>query len=394
MKLPEYVLELIQELNAAGYRAYAVGGCVRSALLHRPVHDYDLSTSARPEQMREVFAHRRVFDTGIRHGTLTVRSAHHSVEITTFRCDSGYQDHRHPDSVRFADSLKEDCARRDFTVNALCWHPEEGLIDYFGGRQDLDHHILRAIGDPARRFREDALRILRAVRFAAELDFELEPATRAALFAQKDTLAWVSRERIQEEFSKILQAPDPSGLMQAYLPVLQVFLPELGEEAMAAAAAPVSRSRPLLPVRLALLLRTLADPQQAEAVLRRLKYPNAVCADVKLLLENETLPLASRMDLRRLLQKTDDRAELLLDYAAALRRDLDVPALETELQEIRGHDCWSLRRLAVGGRDAQAAGLQGAEIAAGLDACLDAVIEDRLPNTKEALLGYLRDMQK
>ena len=394
MELPEYVLELIRELNEAGYRAYAVGGCVRSALLQRPVHDYDLSTSARPEQMREVFAHRRVFDTGIRHGTLTVRSDHHSVEITTFRCDSGYQDHRHPDSVRFADSLKEDCARRDFTINALCWHPEEGLIDYFGGRQDLDRHLLRAIGDPGQRFREDALRILRAVRFAAELNFELEPATRAALFAQKDTLAWVSMERIQEEFSKILQAPDPSKPMQEYLPVLQVFLPELSEKAMASAMPSISRSRPVLSIRLALLLRTLADPQAADAVLRRLKYANAVRAEVKLLLDNETLPLASRMDLRRLLQRTDGQAERLLEYAAALRKDLDVPALRQKTEDVRAHDCWSLRLLAVNGRDAQAAGLQGAEIAAGLDACLDAVIEDRLPNTKEALLDNLVHMQK
>ena len=394
MELPEYVLELIRELNEAGYRAYAVGGCVRSALLQRPVHDYDLSTSARPEQMRRVFAHRRVIDTGIRHGTLTVRSAHHSIEITTFRCDSGYQDHRHPDSVHFADSLKEDCARRDFTINALCWHPEEGLIDYFGGRQDLDRHILRAIGDPVQRFQEDALRILRAVRFAAELDFELEPATRTALFAQKDTLAWVSRERIQEEFSKILQAPDPSKPMQEYLPVLKVFLPELSEKAMASAVPSVSRSRPVLSIRLALLLRALADPQAADAVLRRLKYANAVRAEVKLLLDNEALPLASRMDLRRLLQRTDGQAELLLDYAAALRRDLDVPALQQETEDVRARDCWSLRRLAVDGRDARAAGLQGAEIAAGLDACLDAVIEDRLPNTKEALLDNLVHMQK
>ncbi|MBQ6356084.1 MAG: hypothetical protein IJI52_03190 [Solobacterium sp.] len=173
--LPYPVQECLSLLNESGYEAFVVGGAVRDMYLGRPVHDYDITTNALPEQMKQVFASHRTVETGLKHGTLTVITGQMQVEITTYRTESQYGDHRHPDAVAFTSDLAADCARRDFTINAMCFHPLEGVIDFFHGEDDLRRHIIRTVNDPAERFREDALRILRALRFAAELDFTMKP---------------------------------------------------------------------------------------------------------------------------------------------------------------------------------------------------------------------------
>ena len=175
MNLPDYVLKAMNELKKAGYECFVVGGAVRSFFLNAPVHDYDLTTDALPSQMKQVFASWHTFDTGIQHGTITVLSDHHPLEITTYRKDSAYKDHRHPDHVEFTSALMEDCARRDFTINALCYDPQVGIRDFYGGQKDIENGIIRCIGDPFQRFDEDALRILRAIRFASQLSFDIEP---------------------------------------------------------------------------------------------------------------------------------------------------------------------------------------------------------------------------
>ena len=208
MQFPSYVKTCMDLLTNSGYRCYIVGGAVRDSLLKREIFDYDLTTDALPDQMRFVFQHYKTIPTGIKHGTLTVVIENHPVEITTFRTDGTYQNHRHPSSITFTHSLKEDCARRDFTINALAYHPSTGICDFFGGQQDLKNQILRTVGNPNERFEEDALRILRALRFAAQLGFQIEPHTRQAIFAHAQDLFYISLERITEEFGKLIEGID------------------------------------------------------------------------------------------------------------------------------------------------------------------------------------------
>ena len=226
MKLPGYVSKGMKLLEENGYECYVVGGAVRSFLLHLPVHDYDLTTDARPEEMQEVFRDYKTIETGLKHGTLTVLIDNQPLEITTFRRDSVYPDHRHPETVTFSRAVEEDCARRDFTVNALCYNPAEGILDFFGGTKDLKKKILRCIGDADTRFNEDALRILRALRFAARLNFTIEENTRKALLNNISLLRFVSMERIREELNGFFCAPVCAVCMKAYHTVFNAALPE------------------------------------------------------------------------------------------------------------------------------------------------------------------------
>ena len=203
MQIPEYVLAVMNALLRNGFEAYAVGGCVRDSLLGTPPHDFDLTTSAAPEQMKRVFADFTVIETGLKHGTLTVKSEGRNVEVTTFRVDGEYSDHRRPDSVEFTSDLRDDLARRDFTVNAFAYSPQSGLVDEFRGIYDLENRIIRCVGEPDLRFQEDALRMLRAVRFAAQLDFTIEDATLAAMRRNAGRTARVSGERVKAEVEKI-----------------------------------------------------------------------------------------------------------------------------------------------------------------------------------------------
>ncbi len=227
LSAPPAARKAIIRLQAAGFPAYMVGGCVRDSLLGRVPGDWDVTTAALPEQVEAVFAGERIIETGLKHGTVTVLLDGLPLEITTFRTESGYADHRHPDAVAFTPSLTEDLARRDFTINAMAFNPSTGLQDPFGGQADLRARIVRCVGDPMQRFEEDALRILRALRFAAQLDFTIEPATAAAAHALRDTLALVSRERIAVELSKLLCGPAARRILVEYWGILAVPLPEL-----------------------------------------------------------------------------------------------------------------------------------------------------------------------
>ena len=204
IRLPAHAARAIEQLEGAGFETWAVGGCVRDSLRGAAPHDWDLCTAARPEQMKAVFAGERVLETGLKHGTLTLLTDGGPLEITTFRADGGYSDGRHPDAVRFVGSVEDDLARRDFTVGAMAWHPARGLCDPYGGLDDLQDGILRAVGDPDARFTEDGLRILRAVRFASQLGFAVEPQTAAAMRRQLGRLDCVAAERVREELTRTL----------------------------------------------------------------------------------------------------------------------------------------------------------------------------------------------
>ncbi len=225
MKIPEKVQLIIEELEQHGYEAYAVGGCVRDTLLGREPEDWDITTSARPEQVKAIF-HRTV-DTGIQHGTVTVMFGKEGFEVTTYRIDGSYSDGRHPDQVAFTSLLREDLRRRDFTINAMAYNPRTGMTDLFGGQEDLAKGIIRCVGDAGERFQEDALRILRAVRFSAQLGFEIEEDTRSAIRLLAGNLEKISKERIQTEMVKLLVSSHPEELRTAYeLGITKVILPE------------------------------------------------------------------------------------------------------------------------------------------------------------------------
>ena len=215
IKLPRKVLMIINNLQLHGYEAYAVGGCVRDSILARRPEDWDITTSARPEEIKKLF--RRTVDTGIEHGTVTVLLGKDSYEVTTYRIDGAYEDSRHPKEVRFTNRLEEDLRRRDFTINAMAYNDEIRLVDVFGGMQDLNHHLIRCVGEPKERFGEDALRILRAVRFSAQLNFPIEPKTAGAVRELAPTLKNISAERIQTELVKLLVSPHPERIMVAFV---------------------------------------------------------------------------------------------------------------------------------------------------------------------------------
>ena len=278
---------LLDTLHAAGYAAYAVGGCVRDSLLGRTAHDWDLCTSALPQQVMELFGTEQCIPTGLQHGTVTIKYGGQLYETTTFRTEGSYTDGRHPDEVQFVPDVREDLARRDFTINAMAYNEAEGLVDPFGGQADLQNGLLRAVGEPQQRFTEDALRILRLYRFAARFGFTLDAATARAARQLAPHLDCISAERIQEELAKLLAAPQPGAYLEPA--VLAVVLPELTPAALDA-AKPVVDACPAgeknLPVRWAALLGALGETD-TRRVLKRLRCSNA-CIEETAVLVRET----------------------------------------------------------------------------------------------------------
>ena len=274
---------LLDTLHAAGYAAYAVGGCVRDSLLGRTAHDWDLCTSALPQQVMELFGAEQCIPTGLQHGTVTIKYGGRLYETTTFRTEGSYTDGRHPDAVQFVPDVREDLARRDFTINAMAYNEAEGLVDPFGGQKDLQNGLLRAVGEPQQRFTEDALRILRLYRVAARFGFALDAATARAARQLAPHLDCISAERIQEELAKLLTAPQPGAYLEPA--VLAVVLPELIPAALEA-AKPVVDACPAgeknLPVRLAALLRSLGE-SDTRRVLKRLRCSNACIEETAVL---------------------------------------------------------------------------------------------------------------
>ena len=274
---------LLDTLHAAGYAAYAVGGCVRDSLLGRTAHDWDLCTSALPQQVMELFGAEQCIPTGLQHGTVTIKYGGRLYETTTFRTEGSYTDGRHPDAVQFVPDVREDLARRDFTINAMAYNEAEGLVDPFGGQKDLQNGLLRAVGEPQQRFTEDALRILRLYRFAARFGFALDAATARAARQLAPHLDCISAERIQEELAKLLAAPQPGAYLEPA--VLAVVLPELTPAALDA-AKPVVDACPAgeknLPVRWAALLGALGETA-TRRVLKRLRCSNACIEETAVL---------------------------------------------------------------------------------------------------------------
>ena len=403
---------LLDTLHTAGHAAYAVGGCVRDSLLGLAPHDWDLCTSALPRQVMELFGAQQCIPTGLQHGTVTVKQGGTLYEITTFRTEGTYTDGRHPDEVHFVPDVREDLARRDFTINAMAYNEKEGLMDPFGGQADLQSGILRAVGVPHQRFTEDALRILRLYRFAARFGFGIDPATAQAAQELCAHLDCVSVERIEEELAKLLAAPAPAAYLDEK--ILGVVLPELSPEALAA-AKPVVDACPAgsenLPVRLAALLLSLGE-DGTRRTLKRLRCSNnrieetavlvrEVVSGVPVAFSSEKLPVRSPVSLNIYTRK------LLGQYG--LKTVQRLAALGTAMQPERAAEfaklsglaaqldadgvCCRVGQLAVNGRDLMAAGIPaGPGIRKVLEALLDGVIREEYPNEREALLAAVQQL--
>ena len=403
---------LLDALHTAGHAAYAVGGCVRDSLLGLAPHDWDLCTSALPRQVMELFGAQQCIPTGLQHGTVTVKQGGALYEITTFRTEGTYTDGRHPDEVHFVPDVREDLARRDFTINAMAYNEKEGLVDPFGGRADLQSGILRAAGVPYQRFTEDALRILRLYRFAARFGFAIDPATAQAAQELCTHLDCVSVERIEEELAKLLAAPAPAAYLDEK--ILGVVLPELSPEALAA-AKPVVDACPAgsenLPVRLAALLLSLGE-DGTRRTLRRLRCSNnrieetvvlvrEVVSGVPVAFSSEKLPVRSPVSLniytRKLLGqyglKTVQRLAAL-GTAMQPEHAADFVALSELAAQLDADGvCCRVGQLAVNGRDLMAAGIPaGPGIRAALEMLLDGVIREEYPNERQALLAAVQQL--
>ena len=426
---------LLDTLHAAGYAAYAVGGCVRDSLLGRTAHDWDLCTSALPQQVMELFGTEQCIPTGLQHGTVTIKYGGQLYETTTFRTEGSYTDGRHPDEVQFVPDVREDLARRDFTINAMAYNVAEGLVDPFGGQADLQNGMLRAVGEPQQRFTEDALRILRLYRFAARFGFALDAATARAARQLAPHLDCISAERIQEELAKLLAAPQPGAYLEPA--VLAVVLPELTPAALEA-AKPVLDACPAgeesLPVRWAALLGALGETD-TRRVLKRLRCSNACIEETAILVRetagegvcgsfSEDRPLGwdpaaagSRagdgmarfvseekasahpgdIHIRQLLgQYGLCTVERLCALCAALQPQ-NAPDCALAAQRARQLEadgvCCRVSQLAVNGRDLMAAGIPaGPALRRVLEALLDGVIRAEYPNEKPALLAAAQKM--
>ena len=390
MKLPETVEMIISILERAGYPAYAVGGCVRDTILGREPNDWDITTSARPEEVKKCF--RRTVDTGIAHGTVTVMIKKKGYEITTFRIDGKYGDARHPDNVVFTSDLREDLLRRDFTINAMAYSHRSGLVDPFGGQEDLQKQVVRAVGVPVERFTEDALRVMRCIRFAAQLGFSIDPATYEAAKALSVNLGKISAERIREELLKILVSahPDYTGKLFEIgaMPFILPSYMEVQEEA--------ERALRLVPDDKVLRLTALLYPCGAERAAEffdRLKFDNDTRNRVLHLIRYADAVLESDPKaLRRFLSEfgKEDVDKLLL-YLEKVRGE-DLTAVREALQGIEERkECTSLRELQLTGNDLAAMGMKpGREMGRLLRSLLQNVIEDPSLNTKEKLSSIAR----
>ncbi len=385
--LPDEIKTCIDLLNSNHFECFVVGGAVRDTLLNRPVHDYDISTNAKPSDMHKVFKDYLVLDTGIKHGTVTVIINHVHIEVTTYRIETSYSDHRHPDKISFSTSLKEDCARRDLTINALAYHPDLGIQDFFHGIDDLNHHIVRTVGSPSDRFNEDALRILRAIRFAAQLDFTIDSSTTYAIMSHKEDLKLIAKERITEEFIKIMTSEKPGIYLYDYKELFAVFIPNMMSLTQNQATS-INTTKNNLIVRLSVL-----SFYRGTDSLKNLKLPNKTVSTINLFLKYANLSLNTTYDLRYLLYVLSDTCNNYLSFKSIIDPTFNHEFIQHELTQIhQKNDCTSIKQLAITGKDLQDININGSAIKETLVACLLKVMKEELTNNKKELLDYARKL--
>jgi len=439
IQIPREAELILQILQDQGFEAYVVGGCVRDSLLGKTPQDWDICTTASPPQVMEAFKGYPVLKTGLKHGTVTVLIERNPFEITTYRIERGYSDHRHPDQVEFVTDLKQDLARRDFTINAMAYNPRKGLADFFNGLQDLETKTIRCVGEPESRFLEDGLRILRALRFASVYDFSIEEKTGEAIHAKRELLAQIAAERIQVELNKLLCGPGVKRVLQQFADVLAVIIPEIAPmlgfvqnnphhcyDLWTHTVESVAQVPPETVLRLTMLFHDLGKPdcftldrqgtghfyghaklsgEKAKEILHRLRYDRITVDGVVTLVKNHDLTLIpEKKNLKRALhnlglarfkqllevQKADNKAK----HPSFQNENLaKIRVIEDLLDEIIKEDeCFNLKDLAVKGRDLLQTGIrEGPEIGQILNFLLQQVIEERVENDKEKLLKLVKD---
>lgn len=438
MIIPEQIEEILEKLERAGYEAYIVGGCVRDEIMGKTAHDYDITTSAEPSETEQVFSDCRIVETGLKHGTVVVLYKGLSVEITTFRIDGDYPDGRHPEKVSFSRNLKDDLARRDFTMNAIAYSPKRGFADVFGGEEDIKARVIRCVGDPEKRFSEDALRILRALRFSAVLGFDIEESTKKAIFKKKETLQKVSKERSFSELKQLLCGENVKSVLLEYKQVLAEIIPELrtmfdyeqgskyhDSTLFVHTARAVEAAPPREEMRLAMLLHDIGKPvcrstdengechyyghaeksvQIADKILRDLKCGNLLRTRVCEIIKYHDMPLDnSEKTIKRRLAKYG--GELFRDIMEAHIADdcakapFTLPRTQTAREAIRiaeiiakEEPCLSLKSLAVNGNDLKQIMKPSALMGEILERLLDEVVDGALENEKSALLERARQL--
>lgn len=434
--LPQDVITIIDRLESCGHEAYAVGGCVRDSILGKEPADWDITTSASPQEVKDLFSH--TIDTGIAHGTVTIMCGKTGYEVTTYRIDGEYKDGRHPESVAFTNLLSEDLKRRDFTINAMAYNPSRGLVDLFGGMEDIDRKIICCVGNPLERFTEDALRIMRAVRFSAQLGFTIEEETRKALKVLAPNLKHVSAERIQVELVKLLMSPHPDYLRVAYeAGITAEFLPEfdacmktpqntphhcctVGEHILHS----LDYVRADRVLRITMLLHDIGKPvvrktdengrdhfkthgdageKMAGQILRRLKFDNDTIRKVTRLVKwHDDRPEGTTKSVRRAVNRIGEdlfpyylevqQADMLAqsEYRREEKQERLDKVKEAYEVILKEHQCVSLKTLAVTGKDLIQAGYKpGREIGETLNRLLEEVLADPQKNQKEILLDML-----
>ncbi|MDF2505875.1 CCA tRNA nucleotidyltransferase [Clostridium sp.] len=440
IELPQDVKLIINILENNNFSAYAVGGCIRDSLLGRKPKDYDITTNALPIDVIKIFKELgcQVIPTGLKHGTITILINKTPYEITTFRIDGEYSDNRHPDNVQFTTLLKDDLSRRDFTINSMAYNDTEGLIDYFGGINDLNNKIIRCVGDSNDRFNEDALRMLRACRFSAQLGFEIEEKTFLAIICNDELIKNVSKERVQSELNKILLSDHPDYISQLYIyEILDDILPEYADCFECTQINPyhvynvgthikesIKQIETKLSLRLAMLFHDIAKPQCkitdeqgidhfyghaeesskiAEIILRRLKYDNTTIDKVTTLIKYHDIEITSNKQIRKLLNKIGE--ENLRDLLKVKEADIKAQnpdfyedrhnhllEVENKINEIvEQQQCFSLKDLDINGHDLIKLGYKGKEIGYLLNGLLEQVLDNPELNSKDELLKLLSE---
>ncbi|MBR5516948.1 MAG: CCA tRNA nucleotidyltransferase [Firmicutes bacterium] len=439
--LPEPIKKALQMLEKAGYEGYIVGGCVRDFLMGKSPDDYDVTTSALPKEVEAIFAEHKVIETGLKHGTVTVIIDGLPLEITTFRVEGEYLDGRRPSEVSFTRSLREDVARRDFTMNAMAMDLRGKLYDYYGGQDDIDKGIIRCVGNPAERFDEDALRIMRAIRFASQTGFILEDKTKKAALEHKENLLKISAERIRIELLKLLCGKDVKNVLIEYVDILSVFMPEIKPtvdfdqkthwhiyDVFTHTAVAVASIEAKAHLRMAALLHDIGKPSSfsvdengsghfyghalvsvdlARDILNRLKFDNDTKDKILKLVKYHDVPIEPTVrSVKRALNKYTKEGFfdlVLLKRADNMAQNPELAIRQEYLDQvvavaediIAESQCFSLKDLAVNGRDLIEAGHRpGKELGHVLDQLLEQVLEDKLPNDKAKLLEFAQKIKK
>lgn len=433
--LPPQVALALEILKNNGYESYIVGGCVRDEIMGEEPHDYDITTNALPNETAKCFDAYSINTSNMKHGTVVAAIDGMNIEITTYRIDGSYADCRHPDNVCFTPSLREDLARRDFTINAMAYSPQEGVIDPFGGKNDISNRIIRCVGEPEKRFSEDALRIMRAVRFMSVLDFSIEAETSDALHKFKDRLKFVSAERLSAELTKLLYGISPFDALCDYYSIIGVFIPEILPcvgfnqkskyhiyDVWKHIAMAVEQSKRSEIQRLCAFFHDIGKPscysedengnghffghaevsaQMARVIMRRLRYPEATIKTVSIVILRHSLEQMNERSIkRRLNEMGEENFFRLLDLQCAdnsakakfcLSRLDEIENTRRIAKEIiEKGNCFSLKHLAINGNDILALGYSGKEVGEILNQLLQRVIDGELENNRDNLLNSIK----